>query len=101
MDYKIVKRLIFKHYNRARNSGVLDEKRVNRALGIALSKTFTEKMKQYGTTKTTCYCPDSEHRAHWCKHKIAFWINWYVWMDYQDILTKEMFYEHKSIEDRR
>ncbi len=62
---------IFTQYNKARAAarrGKLDAKRVNRALGVAQSKT----PRPYITTARTCNCPDHiKNPAIACKHMIA------------------------------
>lgn len=72
---KEYQREVFRQYNRARR-GQLEKGRVNRALGLLMSHTFVDKMRQYGTTYTHCNCPDYENRTIFCKHRIAFIINW-------------------------
>jgi hypothetical protein len=62
---------IFTQYNKARKAvsdGILERGRVNRALGIAQSKSE----RKYETTVGHCTCPDSTYRPGVvCKHRIA------------------------------
>ena len=66
------KSAIFTTYNKARKAarqGKIDGKRLNRALGILLSKSYPH---QYNTTIRTCDCPDSRrHPQIVCKHRLA------------------------------
>jgi len=63
---------LFTTYNKARHAarqGKIDGKRLNRALGILLSKSYPH---QYNTTIKTCDCPDSRrHPEITCKHRLA------------------------------
>ena len=69
------KSAIFTTYNKARKAvrqGKIDSKRLNRALGILLSKSYPH---QYNTTIKTCDCPDSRrHPEITCKHRLAVMI---------------------------
>jgi hypothetical protein len=61
---------VFSRYNTAKGmarDGLLDEARVNRALGVA-QKSGESK---YHTTADYCDCPDSKYRGVVCKHRIA------------------------------
>lgn len=61
---------IFSAYNGARRlarEGRLDCKRVNRALGVALSN----KPSEYNSTARSCECPDRKYRGVICKHMLA------------------------------
>ena len=66
------KSAIFTTYNKARKAarqGKIDGARLNRALGILLSKSYPH---QYNTTIKTCDCPDSRrHPEIVCKHRLA------------------------------
>jgi hypothetical protein len=65
---------VFRQYNRAKCSamkGNLDPKRLNRALGLLMSKRFYSKIAEYGTTYNSCGCPDSTNRTTFCKHRLA------------------------------
>ena len=66
------KSAIFTTYNKARKAarqGKIDGKRLNRVLGILLSKSYPH---QYNTTIKTCDCPDSRrHPEIVCKHRLA------------------------------
>lgn len=90
MDYKILRRLAFRYYNKARVVKVFDRERTNKALGLVLSGEIGEKIKEYGTTSKICNCPDSQYREYFCKHKIAFMINQNVWQDVQEIFYEEL-----------
>ena len=50
----------------AAKEGKLDEKRVKRALVLALAN----ERRPYETTVLSCSCPDAE-KGNWCKHRIA------------------------------
>jgi hypothetical protein len=67
---------LFTQYNRARaaaRKGLLDPKRVNKALGLAQSKT----VRPYLTTTRSCSCPDAaRHLGQPCKHRIAAMIEY-------------------------
>lgn len=57
-------------YNKARaaaRAGKLDEKRVNRALGLLMSKNSN---RPYNTTVKSCDCPDHAIYRNTCKHMI-------------------------------
>lgn len=61
---------LFVNYNAARRlarEGKLDMERVNKALGIAQSKTS----RPYNTSWYQCDCPDAMVREITCKHQIA------------------------------
>lgn len=61
---------IFSVYNRARAAarrGLLDAKRVDRALGLLLRRDGS---RPYRTNVRACTCPDSR-RGSICKHRIA------------------------------
>jgi hypothetical protein len=61
---------IFSVYNKARTAarqGLLDEKRVNRALGLLMSKNSN---RPYNTTVKGCDCPDHIKTGKACKHMI-------------------------------
>ena len=72
----MTKNELFTQYNRARaaaRKGLLDPKRVNKALGLAQSKTA----RPYLTTTKSCSCPDaSRHPGQPCKHMIAAMIEY-------------------------
>lgn len=56
----------------ARRTGILDPRRVNRALGILMSPGRLEaKVGEYGTTPFWCGCPDYRYRRVLCKHVLA------------------------------
>jgi vancomycin permeability regulator SanA len=58
-------------YNKARaaaRKGLLDEGRVNRALGLLMSGTNGN--RPYNTTTKTCDCPDHIKTGKACKHMI-------------------------------
>jgi hypothetical protein len=63
---------LFVAYNAARRAakaGRLDKRRLDRALGLALRKTYTQ---TYTTTLRGCSCRDAEiHPGVWCKHRLA------------------------------
>jgi hypothetical protein len=59
---------IFSVYNKAKaaaRAGLLDARRVDRALGILIA----DRVRPYRTTKNSCTCPDA--RRNRCKHQIA------------------------------
>jgi hypothetical protein len=58
-----------KHF--ARRTGVIDPRRVDRALGYIMAGRVEEKSFQYGSTKEFCDCPDCRYRRVYCKHSIA------------------------------
>lgn len=64
---------LFVSYNvcrRLAHQGYLDEKRLNRALGLAQRKGAPK----YHTTVDSCDCPDSTYRGRsgvTCKHRLA------------------------------
>lgn len=61
---------LFTNYNAAKSlarQGILDEGRVNRALGVAQSKDANP----YHTTSHGCTCKDRAFRGITCKHMIA------------------------------
>ena len=64
---------LFSAYNAAkkwaRKTGLTDEGRIDRALGIIRSGALEEKIAEYSTTKTNCYCLDK--RGLICKHVMA------------------------------
>jgi len=65
--------LAFTVYNKARTAarqGRIDEKRLNRALGLVLSG----KQRPYNTTLHSCDCPDYRRTGKPCKHIIRGWI---------------------------
>ena len=65
---------LFTTYNKARKAahqGKIDGARLNRTLGILLSKSYPH---QYNTTIRTCDCPDFHRTGKPCKHIIAGWI---------------------------
>jgi hypothetical protein len=73
------RKAVLEQYNKAKGAGKrhqLDEGRVNRAFGLVMSSAFCAKMRQYGTTYRSCYCPDAENRTAFCKHRLAFIMNW-------------------------
>ena len=63
---------LFTTYNKAckaAREGKIDGKRLNRALGILLSKSYPH---QYNTPIKPCDCPDSRrHPEIVCKHRLA------------------------------
>ena len=65
------KSTIFSRYNLARGlvrAGTLDAGRLNRALGVALSK----EPRPYRTTSDSCTCEDAKYgHRHVCKHMLA------------------------------
>ena len=70
MTTQLSKSDLFRAYNAARKlarDGYLDKGRVNRALGLALSKGT----RPYATTIETCDCLDRYYRGAACKHQIA------------------------------
>ena len=72
------KSAIFTTYNKARKAahqGKIDGKRLNRALGILLSKSYPH---QYNTTIRTCDCPDFHRTGKPCKHLIAHWMEYRI-----------------------
>lgn len=84
-----IRSLIFKYYNKAKEQtkpgGKLEEGRVNRALGLCLSKDkYNLMLKKYETTVVGCLCPDRMHRSYWCKHRIAVGIMQRVSEEVQD-----------------
>lgn len=85
-------REIFRQYNRAKGAarrGQLEKGRVNRALGIAMSSHFVDKMRQYGTTYFHCNCPDFENRTIFCKHRLAYVMNWRAIQELQEQFEKD------------
>ena len=58
----------------ARRTGLLEEKRVNRAWGLIMADKLDEKVEQYGTRLHWCGCPDSQMRDQTCKHQIGLMI---------------------------
>ncbi len=56
----------------ARRSGLTDEGRVNRALGILKKKDALERaIVKYGATVDECLCPSNQHSDLICKHRVA------------------------------
>ena len=77
-------------YNRAkawaRSSGLTDEGRVNRALGILKAEGALERaVVKYGATTSECFCPDNQHSGNVCKHRIALML----YVRHQQILNDE------------
>lgn len=67
------KSAVFSAYNRARaaaRKGLLDPKKVNRALGVLQHGEW-----KYQTTLKACTCPDFQRNHTACKHMIAKMIN--------------------------
>lgn len=71
---------LMKAYNAAKKSHKFDAARLNRALGVAQSKTWTMdgeamvvrgKSGTHHATKHGCDCPDCQKRHTVCKHQIA------------------------------
>ena len=58
----------------ARKTGLMEEKRVNRAWGYIMAGKVREKQKQYGSTLHACRCRDKEIRQMWCKHNVMLQI---------------------------
>jgi hypothetical protein len=59
---------VYNHARKAARLGKLDEKRLNRALGVLMSKT----PRPYHTTIYSCDCPDHQrHPEITCKHMLA------------------------------
>lgn len=58
-----------KHF--AKRTGVIEPRRVDRALGYIMAGRVDEKAFQYGSTKEFCDCPDCHYRRVHCKHSIA------------------------------
>ena len=86
MDREIFLKLVFKHYNRAKKSGAFDLKRLNKALGIALSeKKLRQAIETYHSTVNFCRCPDAINRGSTCKHRIACMILARVYQDAQKL----------------
>lgn len=88
MDYKLLRKLAFEQYNKAKKVPIFERGRVNRALGIVLSNNYREQIDKYGTTLSRCHCPDSEHRQVTCKHRIAFEMNYGMWEAIQEMDAK-------------
>lgn len=69
------KSLLFTAYNCARRLArehKLDEGRLNRGFGLALSKEFQVDYHNYISTDRNCNCPDATYRDPiTCKHQIA------------------------------
>lgn len=56
----------------ARRSGLTDEGRVNRALGVLHKQGALERaIVKYGATVDYCQCPDASHQELVCKHRVA------------------------------
>ena len=56
----------------ARRSGLTDEGRVNRALGILKKEGALERaVEKYGATTDHCGCPDAANQPLICKHVVA------------------------------
>jgi hypothetical protein len=56
----------------ARRTGLTDDGRVNRALGILKKPGALERAEtEYGATVDGCDCPDSQFNGVVCKHRIA------------------------------
>ncbi len=56
----------------ARRSGLTDEGRVNRALGILKAKGALERaIVKYDATVDECLCPSNAHSDLICKHRVA------------------------------
>jgi hypothetical protein len=69
-EQKAQKSAIFTVYNKARaaaRKGLLDEKRVNRALGLIQAKNAN---RPYNTTVKACDCRDAQ-MGNICKHRIT------------------------------
>lgn len=66
---------IFTAYNHARAhvaSHQFERGRLNRALGLAMSKTWPWRRQLYHTTSRDCTCPDRQIRqVAYCKHMLA------------------------------
>lgn len=65
---------LFEVYNAARwhlCPGKLDRKRLDRGLGLALSRDFQVGYHNYISTDWACNCPDATYREITCKHVIA------------------------------
>ncbi|MGD9724771.1 MAG: SWIM zinc finger family protein [Pirellulales bacterium] len=60
------KSILFRNYNAARALG-LDRGRLNKALGLAQSKSAPK----YITSADFCSCADAKYRGVTCKHQIA------------------------------
>lgn len=63
-------------YNRAlawaRRTGLSDDGRVNRALGILKTSGAIERAEaEYAATVDHCECPDAQYNGVVCKHRIA------------------------------
>lgn len=69
------KSAIFTQYNKARaaaRKGKLPAAETNRALGVLMSATGTQRMAQYLTTTRACTCPARQHNPEKpCKHMVA------------------------------
>lgn len=88
--------LVFVYYNKAKGAGKrgqLEQGRVNRALRLIQEGNLQEKIKQYGTTITSCNCPDSVHRGGVCYHRIAMMIMKRVYDDVQKVWLDELICE--------
>ena len=62
---------LFRRYNRLRYLGLIERRRLNRALGMALRQII----RPYTTTLYTCDCPDSQYRGLVCKHRAALMLS--------------------------
>lgn len=65
---------IFRSYNLLKNDSktnpAIEIKRLNKALGIAMTKNYQSK---YFTTLISCTCPDATQRGiQVCKHRLAY-----------------------------
>ena len=71
----------------ARRSGLTDEGRVNRALGILKKSGELERaVVKYGATVDECLCPSNEHSDLICKHRVAVM----MYIRHQRILNDEL-----------
>jgi hypothetical protein len=67
---------VYNWAKRVARAGMIDEQRLNRALGIVLSNDYhtgddVNWRAAYGTTTRFCDCPDSKVRKAICKHRLA------------------------------
>lgn len=74
----MTKSSVFRSYNvmrAAARRGFIDEGRLNRALGIVLSKSELNHIVRYHTTPESCECPDFRYRVRRkggnCKGQLA------------------------------
>ena len=93
-------------YNSARawvrRTGLTDEGRLNRALGILKKPGALDRaVLEYGTTVGQCSCPDQEIRGLICKHRLALMMWARVQEGKSDFLGVDLPTEYEVSEEAR